>query len=238
MQMRVAILLFFIVAMSYTLIVDIFTVLFRMTGLTQEKAKFQVISLLTNSGFTTKESEVVVSSIVRRRLARTIMLFGYIFGITVVSVFVNVVISLPKADIKEVWVFAIILIVIGAAFLLLKRVPRLVDLANRLIEKYGKRWIFKNMINPVIVLDEFTRGVVAEVSINALPGNLENVPIKDSGMRKDYGLRLIIIKRGDRFIEDIDQQTVFENHDRVIVFGPLHNIRTFFREEKDNGQIE
>ena len=234
MEIRVAILLFFVVAMSYTLIINIFTVLFRMTGLTQEKAKFQVISLLTNSGFTTKESEVVVSSLVRRRLARTVMLFGYIFSITIVTVFVNVVISLPQAVMKDVWLFAIVLIVILAAFLLIKRVPLLIGWANRLIETYGKKWIFKDMINPVIVLDEFTSGVVAEVSINVLPKSLENVAFKDSGIKTEYGLHVFLIKRGNAFLENIDQHTVIENNDRVIVFGGLNNIRKFFKEETEN----
>lgn len=237
MQMRVAILLFFIVAMSYMLIIDVFTVLFRMTGLTNEKAKFQVISLLTNSGFTTKESEVVVSNLVRRRLARTVMLFGYIFSITIVTVFVNVVISFPQALMKDIWLLAIVLIAILAVFLLVKRVPRLIDGGNRLIEKYGKKWIFKDMVNPVIVLDEFTKGVVAEVSINALPKNLENVALKDSGIKSEYGLRVIMIKRRDCFMEHIDQHTIFEHNDRVIVFGALHNIRSFFKEETAD-QIE
>lgn len=34
----------------YILINEIFTVLFRLTGLTEDKAKFQVTSMLTNSG--------------------------------------------------------------------------------------------------------------------------------------------------------------------------------------------
>ena len=82
MTLSVSISLFFAVAVLYILIIDVFTILFRMSGMTEEKAKFQVISLLTNSGYTTKESELVVDKLVRRRLARTIMLFGYIFSVT------------------------------------------------------------------------------------------------------------------------------------------------------------
>ena len=62
MSLSVSISLFFAVAVAYILIIDIFTILFRMSGMTEEKAKFQVISLLTNSGYTTKESELVVSN--------------------------------------------------------------------------------------------------------------------------------------------------------------------------------
>ena len=44
------------------MLIQVFSVLFRISGLTKVKAKFQVISLLTNSGFTTSESEIVVSA--------------------------------------------------------------------------------------------------------------------------------------------------------------------------------
>ena len=87
MNMSVALALFFAVTVAYILIIDIFTILFRMTGLTEEKAKFQLISLLTNSGYTTKESELVVAKLLRRKMARMVMLFGYVFSVTLITVF-------------------------------------------------------------------------------------------------------------------------------------------------------
>ena len=36
--------------------------MFRLTGMSEDKARFQVISLLTNSGFTTSESELILKS--------------------------------------------------------------------------------------------------------------------------------------------------------------------------------
>ena len=112
MTLSVSISLFFAVAVLYILIIDVFTILFRMSGMTEEKAKFQVISLLTNSGYTTKESELVVDKLVRRRLARTIMLFGYIFSVTIITAFVNVVLNLPKAIQEDFWTLTVILAII------------------------------------------------------------------------------------------------------------------------------
>ena len=70
--------------------IEVFTVLFQLTGLTREKAKMQVVSLLTNSGFTTNESEIVMIGKHRRRLAKTVMLCGYSFAVIIVSVLVNI----------------------------------------------------------------------------------------------------------------------------------------------------
>ena len=71
-----SLIVFVLFIIVYIVISDIITIFFRLTGLTEEKARFQVISLLTNSGFTTRESESVVASKIRRRLARATMLFG------------------------------------------------------------------------------------------------------------------------------------------------------------------
>ena len=46
MNVTGAFILFGVVILGYMLIAEAFTVLFRLTGLTREKAKFQVISLL------------------------------------------------------------------------------------------------------------------------------------------------------------------------------------------------
>ncbi|MBZ9633367.1 hypothetical protein [Clostridium sp. FP1] len=69
---------------------------FMLTGVSNTRAKIQVISLLTNCGFTTTESEIIVSSRKRRKIAITIMLFGNIFNVAIVSLLVNMVIFFSK----------------------------------------------------------------------------------------------------------------------------------------------
>ena len=76
MNIYLAFTLFTLIGVVYLVIAEIFTMLFRFTGLPEEKARFQVISLLTGCGFTTHESELFLNSKGRRRLARYTMLFG------------------------------------------------------------------------------------------------------------------------------------------------------------------
>ena len=84
MNIYLALLLFSFIILLYWVITELFTFFFRLTGLPAEKARFQVISLLTGTGFTTRESEIILSSRLRRRLARITMLFGYVFNVTIV----------------------------------------------------------------------------------------------------------------------------------------------------------
>ena len=101
MDITLALLLFSLIILLYWVITELFTFFFRLTGLPAEKARFQVISLLTGTGFTTRESEMVLSSRKRRRLARITMLFGYVFNITIVSAFINVFFSLKLAQVEN-----------------------------------------------------------------------------------------------------------------------------------------
>ena len=68
MDVFFALLLFSFVILVYWVIAELFTFFFRLTGLTAERARFQVTSLLTGTGFTTKESEIIMTSPRRRRL--------------------------------------------------------------------------------------------------------------------------------------------------------------------------
>ncbi len=68
MNLYIALSLFSVIILIYLVITELFTILFRFTGLPDERARFQVISLLTGCGYTTKESEMFLSN--RRRRGR------------------------------------------------------------------------------------------------------------------------------------------------------------------------
>jgi hypothetical protein len=70
-------LLFLLVYLIIILVViEIFVVLFRLTGLKVEVSRFQVISMMTGTGFTTRESELILGHPIRRKLAAFLILFG------------------------------------------------------------------------------------------------------------------------------------------------------------------
>ena len=123
MNIYVAATLFALLILLYWIISELFTMIFRLIGLPEDKARFQVTSLLTGCGFTTRESEMILSTKRRRRLARITMLFGYVFNITVVSAFVNVFLSLKVSQVGGY--IAGILIPLGmvAVLIILARIP-------------------------------------------------------------------------------------------------------------------
>ena len=60
MNIYMALTLFSLMILLYWIISELFTILFRFTGLPDEKARFQVMSLLTGCGFTTRDRKSVV----------------------------------------------------------------------------------------------------------------------------------------------------------------------------------
>lgn len=234
MSFALSVSLFFIIGVFYIVIVEFYTMLFRITGLTQEKARFQVISLLTNSGYSTTESELVVKVLPRRRIARTIMLFGYVFSITIVSVFVNAMMALPNSEKEEVWVPLIVVCSLFVIFMLVRRIPVVQTAFNALLEQIGRKWLHNDEGNPILLQEEFPKGVIAAATLNKMPADLRGKTLRQLGLPARYGLQIIYIRRNGAMMAAPDADTIFALHDEVVVYGPLKSIRSVFAYEPDS----
>lgn len=72
----IALMTFLLVILFSIVVVRVGTVALKMTGLARDVAAFQAQSAFSGVGFTTSESEYVVSHPVRRRIIRILMLLG------------------------------------------------------------------------------------------------------------------------------------------------------------------
>lgn len=228
-----AFLLFFIFILVYIMIAEIFTVLFRLTGLTEDKAKFQVISMLTNSGYTTRESEVIATSKIRRKLATITMVFGYAFSVTIVSSVVNIFLALKKTQVKYIIWIVIILGFFVLTLYLLQKSKWVKKTFNSAIERIGNRIMFGKQSNPVIILDTYGGVVMAEVFLTNIPKILENKMLEQTELKTKYNINILLIKRNDKIIENIMGETKVEKNDTLVVFGAKKNIRAVFEKVLD-----
>lgn len=222
-----AVLLFVSLIIVYVLIAEVFTVLFRLTGLTEEKVRFQVISLLTNSGYTTEESELVTQIVFRRKLARIIMMFGYAFTVTIVSSVVNIFLAAKLTDINNIILSApwpLLLIVLVVIF---RRNRKVRSWFDRKIQSIGAKLMFHNDENRLLLLDTYGSMAMAEVYAARLSARLKNVRVADAMLRDDN--ILVMLKRtSDGTPERVDGGTVMNEGDTFILFGPLERIREVF----------
>ena len=65
-------------------IVKIASVALNLTGLDEKRAFFQALSAFTGTGFTTRDSELVVSNEIRRKIIMFLMIMGNAGFITVI----------------------------------------------------------------------------------------------------------------------------------------------------------
>ena len=118
----------------YVVVIQIYSVLFRITGLTKEKAHFQAISLLTNSGFTTSESEIITSDRFRRRIAIAAMINGYAFSVIIVSLIINVILSLKEDLQDQTLIVMLYAFGIFVALIIITQIPFVKRLFERFIQ--------------------------------------------------------------------------------------------------------
>ena len=82
MTLELSIILIIIVIIIYIIAIKIYSVLLQITGLPENIANYQGISLFTNCGYTTSESETITNNKFRRRISLACMVTGNFFSAT------------------------------------------------------------------------------------------------------------------------------------------------------------
>lgn len=194
--------------------------LFRFTGLPDERARFQVISLLTGCGYTTKESEMFLTTRRRRRLARTTMLFGYVFNVTILSAFVNVFLSLNKSQLENLLFGLPIPLIAGAIIIIFMRVPKVRGFGDRALQKLADRIIGKTAtFNTAMILDYIGSDTIAVVALNHIPEEYVGVTLSQTGLKSDTGILVMLVEKPGGKPVPAGADTVFEVGDHLTVFG-------------------
>ena len=92
--MIAALSLLLILGISFFLI-RLAAVALKLTGMPEQNARFQAISALTGTGFTTTEAELIVNYPIRRKIVAWLMIFG---NLGIVSVLSTLMISSIRTD--------------------------------------------------------------------------------------------------------------------------------------------
>ena len=234
MHIYSALLLFSLIILIYLIITELFTILFRFTGLPDERARFQVISLLTGCGFTTKESELFLSNRPRRRLARITMLFGYAFNITIVSAFVNVFLSLKLTQVEHYYAGALIPLVAITIIFVFLRFPHVRAWGDHQLERLADRLIGRSdSFNTVMPLDYLGTDSIAQVTLNCIPEEYQDVPLSQTGLKSNTGILVMLVEKPGKKPMPAGAETVFAAGDKITVFGDYNVIcRSFHARER------
>jgi len=226
-----ALILFFIVMIAYMLIAEIFTVLFRLTGLPEAKARLQVVSLLTTCGFTTKETEVFVTTPTRRKLAITAMIFGYAFSATLVSAFISIILSIGNSQDENLWHVFLILLVVMFFFIILSKIKFIKNAFDSLIFKIGHKLSKTKTKNFLKVVDAYDANSIVEITLIEVPNDFKDKTLEEIKIRQNYNLTVLAITRENKIINNIKKDDFFKEKDIITVYGNFDDIKKVFVED-------
>lgn len=228
MKLEIAVILIMGFVMIYLFLIQVFTILFRITGLTNQKAKFQAICLLTCCGFTTSESEIITSDKARRKIAVVAMVTGYAFSVIIVSLIFNLLVSLNQTQTSST--FKVILIASGifVGLIIFFQLPFIKKLFERIIAKIALNIMRRNNFeNRITLLDAYGKDAICEIMINNMPDILEDTPLYEARLRDTYKINILMIKRRNKLI-DITKDTILQHRDVIVVFGLHQSIKDLF----------
>lgn len=217
------VLYFLLFILILLIIIEILTILFRLTGLPDKKARFQVISLLTGSGFTTRESELITSHPKRRQLAEIIMIIGSLSTVTLISFLINILkSSFTLKSTMYILIFILFLFII-------KRSKKILPFFDEFVEKS----ILKNKIqtastSAVYEMINSSKGYGLYTIYVDGKSDLIGKPLENCKL-KNYKIQILNIDKGDKLVNTPKGDYVIEQGDLMLIYGKIENITKFFK---------
>lgn len=201
-----------------------FSAIFSIEGIQLDKAKFQIISILTGTGFTTAESELMLATKRRRKLTQTMILFSYIFNVTILSTIVNIFISTTHTSWHEVLIGVILTIINFTILIIFNKSGKIRSIFDKKVKLLAMRFR-KRKGNSISVYDVYGEKCVVEINLRGLNRKIQDKTPKD--LDKEYNIQILVIKRGEKLFTNIEKMEIKRN-DILIVFGNLKNIKKIF----------
>ncbi|MDW7684094.1 MAG: TrkA C-terminal domain-containing protein [Bacillota bacterium] len=205
-------LLFLVFALLF-LILEVSAVMLVLTGLDRDTARFQAISIITASGYTTSESELVARHPVRRKIAMFLMISGTIALAFIISILVRIL-SQGLSGPEDVF-FAVSILL---AVYLLFRSRRVMNLLHNRLEKQLARqpYLQKRSVEELLKLDE--NYSIAEVHLCNPDAPWVNKPLSETRLR-DKGIMILSIRRDGNVIRAPRGTDDLRLGDILLVYG-------------------
>lgn len=210
-----------VIVLLSMVVTRIATIALTLTGMSREAARFQARSALTGAGFTTSESESVVTHPVRRRIVMMLMLVG---SAGIVSVIAGVMLSFVRTTSTADAVRNLLLLVGGVGGLLALMRLRPVDRAvSRVIRRGLTRWTDLEVRDYAALLEIHGGYSVSELHVDDtdwLAGRtFSELRLNDEGV-----LVLGVQRRDGTYIGAPTGRTRVQPGDVPVVYGHGHRI--------------
>lgn len=225
----VAILTLLVILTISILVTRVATVMLTQTGLSKETSRFQARSAFTGVGFTTKESERVVSHPVRRKILMSLMLLGNAGIVTAVA---SLILTFVKNGSGSLAV-RIILLILGLMGLLALASSRWVDRnLSSLIDRALKRYANFEMRDVASLLHLAGEYRISEMQVQPEDW-IANKKLEDLALREE-GIMILGIEREDgTYIGTPQKSTEIHPHDTIMLYGRASSLESLDNRRDD-----
>ncbi|CAM4440558.1 hypothetical protein FHS16_003834 [Paenibacillus endophyticus] len=209
------------------IVVEIAAALLIMTGLDHKIARFQAVSMLTATGFTTKESELVLRHPFRRRIAIFLIVFGVFSFAVIISSLSNIL-----AQSFRVYQLGMVTAALAIVLLFLKNKRIAAYLTQKTEHQLEKVFELHELpVHEVLYIDE-KRDIFTEVIIhgNSTFNGRQLVSI----MQETNDLNILFILRENKKLRKCDIKIKAGDH--LYVYGDKQEIENLFEAELENKQ--
>lgn len=212
------------------LVLEIASTLLVISGLDKDIARFQAVSMLTSTGFTTKESELILRHPLRRKIAAFLILFG-VFSLAVLISTLSQVMA-QSFRIPQVTAVTLGLGVVLAAV----KSKRMMKLLTRKFHRELEREFELHELPIEEILytgpDDWVTSVPIFPESEAVGRRVAEVFLPEEDVR------LLLLQRGDQKIRRDCMKLKVQEGDLLFVYGSRTAIERKFRRELEKMQSE
>lgn len=165
----------------------------------------------------------------RRKLTQLMILFSYIFNISIVTTIVNIFISYDNTTLSEGGIGIILTAVNIILLIILNKSTKIRKTFDNIVKNIALKANTKK-VNPVSIYDYYGNKVIAEIKINKLNNQIEKLNLEK--LKKEYDIQLLVVKRGNEVISELTPKFTIEDNDILLVFGNLKKIKNLFKKKK------
>jgi len=227
---RLEVSLLFLVFGLIFLIVEVATVMFKLTGLDRNTAQFQAISIISANGYTTAESELITGHPVRRKIAMGLMISGPIALASIISIIVSIL-DVGIGDFRDILLFSGFLLLV---FVLLRN-PSFITF----FEIYLEKNLEKSSTFCQIGADELLKWgeyTVSEVTLTSPQAPLANRTLKETRLQ-DCGIMVLSVRRSGQTKHVPRGDEILLPGDTLLLYGRAGQIKGYTEPYEDGKQL-
>ena len=211
------------------LLIEIIAIVMKLTGLELSKARFQIISILTHTGFTSRESELIVQHPTRRKIASILMVVSYVAQITLITLLFDVLNNATKSLLSISIVLSVVLVLI--------LISTQVESFSRGFDRFAER-LLKNKIKKINTNNRIDQllNLSPEFSIYELIVDTDSFICRKTLRElhlKEHFIQVLKIDRGSEVIDFPLADMQILAGDRMIVYGKIEALTNLIMNGKE-----